>query len=130
MIYEISTTSIASLATTLPAHAPVCMLNLLRFRPNGGRDRYFGDYVAAFRAIMRDKGIDGIAPVWSGSVVGMVAGPDGEKWDAVLIVRYPSLAAFRAIVESDAYRDNAAPHRIGALIDWRLIAQTEVPLPA
>ena len=109
---------------------PVFMLNLLRFRPDRGREIYFNDYVTAFRAIVVARGIDGIAPIWTGDVAGFVAGPTGEAWDAVLVVRYPSLAAFRAIVDSAEYRDTAAPHREAALLDWRLIAQTEMPRSA
>jgi hypothetical protein len=129
MIHPIQSASLDTMADRIPAGTPVHMLNLLRFRP-GGRNSYFGSYVDAFRTILTDMGIEGVQPIWAGDVAGFVAGPDGEAWDAVLIVRYPSLAAFRAIVESDRYRDEALPHRLSAVSDWRLIAQTEMPRPA
>jgi hypothetical protein len=126
MNYEIQNTTLDRLAAAIPDTSPIYMLNLLRFRPDGGRETYLGDYVTAFRAITAARGIEGIEPIWTGDVAGFVAGPEGEAWDAILIVRYPSLAAFRVIVESDQYRHEAAPHRLAALIDWRLIAQTEM----
>ena len=129
MNHEIHTTTLDRLSTTIPAASPIYMLNLLRFRPDGGREIYLGSYVPAFRAIAAAQGIEGIEPIWTGDVAGFVAGPEGETWDAILIVRYPSVAAFRAIVESDEYRDKAAPHRLAAVVDWRLIAQTEMARP-
>ncbi|WP_061931887.1 hypothetical protein [Aureimonas sp. AU22] len=129
MNHSIASTSLDTLAERIPADTPVHMLNLLRFRP-GGRDVYFCDYVGAFRAILTGMGIDGVRPIWTGDVAGFAAGPEDEAWDAVLIVRYPSLAAFRAIVESQRYRDEALPHRLSAVADWRLIAQTEMPRAA
>lgn len=104
---------------------PVVMLNLLRFHP-GGRERYFDQYVPAFRAISAEQGFSEITPIWLGQVQAMLAGPEEERWDAALLVRYPSITAFRKIAESDAYRTRAAPHHEVALRDWRLIAQTAI----
>lgn len=126
MLHEIRAEMLDRLLVELPSDQPIFMLNLLRFRPDGGRAMYFNAYVTAFRAIVAARGIDGIAPIWTGDVAGFVAGPAGEIWDAALIVRYPSLAAFRTIVDSADYRETAAPHREAALLDWRLIAQTEM----
>jgi hypothetical protein len=129
MNYPIQPDELDTIAERVPVDTPVHMLNLLRFRP-GGREVYFQDYVGGFRVILADMGIEGVRPVWAGDVAGFAAGPDGEVWDAVLIVRYPSLGAFRAIVESERYRDEALPHRLSAVTDWRLIAQTEMSRPA
>lgn len=129
MTYEIDSASLDWLAAELPETSPVFMLNLLRFQPNGGREAYFDDYLPAFRAIAAEQGIEGIAPVWTGNVASIVAGADEEWWDTVLVVRYPSLHAFRAIAESARYRETAAPYREAALRDWRLVAQTEMVRP-
>lgn len=126
MNHPIQPSSLAEIAERMSPDVPVSMLNLLRFRPDGGRERYFGAYVGAFRAIVKDLGIDGVEPIWAGNVAGFVAGPPEEMWDAVLIVRYPSFRAFRSIVESDRYGSDALPHRLAAVVDWRLIAQTEM----
>ena len=128
MIFDISATALDLLANELPADAPIHMLNLLRFRVEGGREAYFQNYLPAFQAIVAEQGIMGISPIWLGSVAGHVAAPTTESWDAVAIIRYPSLGAFRSLVESEAYRERAGPHRLAALADWRLIAQTELVL--
>ncbi len=129
MNHPIYQASLDQITARLPPNAPVHMLNLLRFRADGRREGYFGAYVGAFRAIAADLGIDGIEPIWTGTVAGFVAGPQEEAWDTVLIVRYPSLRAFRSIVESERYREEALPHRLAAVVDWRLIAQTEMQRP-
>jgi uncharacterized protein (DUF1330 family) len=49
-----------------------------------------------------------------------VIGPPGE-WDDVLLVRYPSHAAFLAMVSEPHYLE-AAVHRTAALADSRLVA--------
>jgi uncharacterized protein (DUF1330 family) len=126
MLHPIQSAAIDQLGRTLGDHTPFVMLNLLRFEPEGGRERYFGHYLPAFRAIAARHAIHDIAPIWMGEVRTMLAGPAEETWDAVLLVRYPSLAAFRTIVDSEAYRSDAAPHREAALRDWRLVAQTEM----
>ena len=129
MTYPLSTAALDSIAASLPPDAPIHMLNLLRFHPDGGRERWFTSYIGAFRAISADMGIEGIGPVWNGAGRGTVAGPEGEAWDAIVLVHYPSIGAFRAIVESERYRTEAAPHREASVVDWRLIAQVEVPRP-
>ena len=44
-------------------------------------------------------------------------------------MEYPSFDAFRTLVESDAYKTKADPHRSAALADWRLIATSKADLP-
>lgn len=124
MLHPIQSAAIDHLGRTLGDRTPLVMLNLLRFQPEGGRERYFGHYLPAFRAIAARHAFHDIAPIWKGEVCTIFAGPAEETWDAVLLVRYPSLAAFRTIVDSEAYRSDAAPHREAALLDWRLVAQT------
>lgn len=129
MTYEIDGATLDDITANVPADTPIFMLNLLRFQPDGGADRFFNDYVPAFRSVMAAVGVNDVGPTWTGAVAGMVAAPEHEHWDTLLIVRYPSIGAFRTIVESEQYRAQAAQHRIGALTDWRLIAHTELPLP-
>ena len=59
---------------------------------------------------------------------GIVISPE-EIWDEVALVEYPSLKAFRSIVESQDYHAEADPHRKAALEDWRLIAMLKVTRP-
>lgn len=79
---------------------PVVMLNLLRFRPDGGRDRY-AEYVKHFLAT---GGPHGAEVVYAGDGSSPLVAEDGQSWDAVLLVRYPSRQAFSAMVRDPAYQ--------------------------
>jgi uncharacterized protein (DUF1330 family) len=81
------------------AGGPVVMLNLLRFRPDGGRERYL-EYVEHFRRTAAPHGAQ-VLYVGDGSTA-LVAEP-GQSWDAVLLVRYPSRQAFSDMVRDPAY---------------------------
>lgn len=117
---------------------PIYMLNLLRyndraaypdetgFAPCSGREAYFERYVAAFGKLAEGTGIK---PFWIGHGLAGIVAPADEQWDNVAIVEYPSFAAFRTLVESDAYITEADPHRLAALADWRLIATSKADLP-
>ena len=73
--------------------------------------------------------IPGIQVLFLGAVhAGIVIGPE-EIWDEVALVEYPSLEAFRSIVESQDYHAEADPHRKAALENWRLIATSKVTTP-
>ena len=117
---------------------PIYMLNLLRYNdraaypenaglaPCSGREAYFERYVPAFSSVAQGSGIK---PVWIGKALTGIVAPADEHWDDVAIVEYPSFAVFRALVESDAYKTQADPHRSAALADWRLIATSKTDLP-
>lgn len=115
----------------------VLMVNLLRYNasaqyeggdqpPCSGREAYFARYVPAFAEVTRGQGI---AAQWVGSIHAALVGPADEAWDDVAIVRYPSFAAFRTMIEGADYQAKADPHRRAALADWRLLATTPMPLP-
>ena len=83
--------------------APVVMLNLLRFA-DGGRASY-ARYAQALQ--------DGILARHGGRVLYAGDGGDalvaetGQDWDAVLIVQYPSRAAFGRMVADPEYQQVA-----------------------
>jgi len=141
MSLAINFEAFASIERNLSLGGPFYMLNLLRFRaiaayeggfePAGqtGREAYFGGYLPAFSAVTAALRIVGIAPIFAGSVAGHVAGPIGERWDAIAIVTYPSFDAFRQVVTSKPYARLAEPHRKAALEDWRLVASKKLDLP-
>lgn len=120
------------------ADQPIFMLNLLRyhdraaypdgsgFAPCSGREAYTERYVSAFGKLAEGTGIK---PFWIGNALAGVVAPADEQWDDVAIVEYPNFAAFRTLVESDAYKMEADPHRAAALADWRLIATSKADLP-
>ncbi|MGV2092371.1 MULTISPECIES: DUF1330 domain-containing protein [unclassified Rhizobium] len=77
------------------------MLNLLRFVPNGGRERHL-EYLrmaepilARFRARIIFRG-DGLDVLTTGLT---------EGWDAVLLVEYPRRTAFKEMVEDPEYQE-------------------------
>lgn len=119
MLHLIQSTAINQLERG-SATAPACHAHLMHFQPGGGSERLY----PAFRAIAARQAIPDIAPIGMGEVRAILANPAQEMWDPVLLIRYPLPAAFRTIVESEACRADAAPHRKAALRDWCLGAQT------
>lgn len=77
---------------------PVTMLNLLRFKPDGGRERY-AEYGAAVAPLLDSIG---------GRIVfvGESAPPllGGDSWDLVALVEYPTRQAFLEMVGSSEYQ--------------------------
>lgn len=104
----------------LPPGDPVVMVNLLKFRPGGGREHYLryareaAPHLARVGARVR---YGGMLPV---NVIG-----NGEKpwWDAILVVEYPTPAAFLEMVGDPQYQRVHA-HRAAALQRGDLIATT------
>ena len=70
---------------------PVVMLNLLRFKPDGGRESY-QRYGAGVLPILERIGA---RIVWQGLPTSVVIGDDdADAWDLVVLVEYPSREAF------------------------------------
>ncbi len=78
---------------------PVVMLNLLAMKPDGGMEKYM-EYGAAVAPIL--AGIGG-EMVFSGTGRSALIG-DSRDWDLVLLVRYPSRAAFLEMIGSPEYQ--------------------------
>ncbi|MCW2624021.1 DUF1330 domain-containing protein [Mycobacterium sp.] len=83
-----------------PADAPVVMINLLQFRAEGGRENYLRYTKEVAPHLQRVGG----AVRYVGGAPGVVIG-EGEKpwWDAIIVVEYPSPAAFLDMVSNDEY---------------------------
>ncbi len=79
---------------------PVTMLNLLRFAP-GGRERY-AEYSRAVVSTFLPR--VGGEVVYAGQGHAALVAEDGQAWDAVLLVRYPSRAAFSQMVSDPEYQ--------------------------
>ena len=62
--------------------------------------------------------------VWKGKALAGVIAPEGEQWDDVLLVRYPSKDAFAAMLADPEYKE-ATRHRTAALREARLVAMQE-----
>ena len=83
---------------------PVVMLNLLRFLPDGGRERY-ARYVEHFR---RTSAPFGAQVLYAGDGSTALVAEPGQSWDAVLLVRYPSRQAFSDMVRDPAYGEGTS----------------------
>ena len=103
----------------LPDEGPVVMLNLLKFKPNGGAESYV-KYARATEKIINDLGGQ---LVYLGRAEASVIGRD--EWDLVMLVRYPSRAAFLKMGMDPKYQETAH-FRTEALTDSRLIATKQL----
>ncbi|HWM63742.1 MAG TPA: DUF1330 domain-containing protein [Solirubrobacterales bacterium] len=77
---------------------PVTMLNLLAFRPDGGRERY-EEYGAAVTPLLEKAGG---RIVFAGEPASVLLG-DGS-WDLVVLVEYPTRQAFLDMIGSVEYQ--------------------------
>ena len=112
---------------------PVVMLNLLRFKARAdgidaaeditGAEAY-GRYAAAVGTFLARVGGEVLEAV---SVEQVVIGPEAREWDMALAVRYPSRAAFLAMISDPEYLEIHA-HRAAGLADSRLIACRGLPV--
>ncbi|WP_084683293.1 DUF1330 domain-containing protein [Neorhizobium vignae] len=89
---------------------PVVMLNLLRFKADGGRQRYF-DYLAMAGPIISRYGAE---IIFAGDGATALCAEPGQSWDAVALVRYPRRTAFVEMIADPAYAV-ADPIRMSAL---------------
>jgi uncharacterized protein (DUF1330 family) len=109
-----------------PADAPVVMVNLLKFKASGGLESYLrygrevGPHLERVGASVR----------YAGAAPAVVIG-DGERpwWDAILIVEYPTPAAFIDMVTSPEYA-MVHEHRAAGLERGDLIATSAWSLAA
>ena len=118
-------------AERMPSDTPILMLNLLRFNsqaaygadsphaPCSGREAY-ARYSRT--ALSKVKGVGGEVQVMADVHLALIA-PKEEQWDLLLLVRYPSSAAFLNMLSDPEYQA-ATVHRSAALADSRLIATT------
>lgn len=124
-----------SFASEAVDDGPIVMVNLLKFRaeadygaqgPRGvsGRDAY-KKYSKGVMPLLWEVGGQ---VLWMGDVRAGVIVPEGESWDEVVLVHYPSRGAFARMVRSEAYQA-VMPHRTAALADSRLIETKAVRLP-
>lgn len=128
---EITMQALDAAERAIPVGQPVYMLNLLRYRtqaryedgfeaaPCSGREAFDERYRPAFRRLAAGKPL---VRVFSVPVLANIVGSPGERWDEAAISEYGDFATFRAIVETEEYRREVAPHRHAALEDFRLFA--------
>jgi uncharacterized protein (DUF1330 family) len=105
-----SSANIAALRAMDPV-GPVVMLNLLRFRPDGGAEQY-ERYAAAATPFLAKAGA---TLRYLGDGVATVIGPD--HWDEILLVEYPTVQAFFDMTSDPEYPSDL---RAEGLADSRL----------
>jgi uncharacterized protein (DUF1330 family) len=101
-----------------PADAPVVMVNLLKFKPEGGVESYlqYGQEVVPHLERV------GAKLRYAGGAPSVVIG-EGERpwWDVILIVEYPTPQAFIDMVTTQEYA-KVHEHRAAGLERGDLIA--------
>ena len=109
----------------LDRHAPVVMLNLMRFHTRSGDgdgsgwDAYLR-YSAVTVPMIKARGG---TLFWTGDAKAVALGPQqGNNWDFVALVYYPSIAAFLDMMKSEAYERDADPHRRNACAEHVILA--------
>ena len=109
-----------------PDDGPVVMLNLLKFKARAEGDaaatgeeayRAYGDMAVA---MIEERGGQ---VIWAGRADQILIGDIAEDWDQVLLVQYPSRAAFLDMVSQPEYLE-AHEHRESGLERTVVVACT------
>jgi uncharacterized protein (DUF1330 family) len=95
---------------------PLVMLNLNRYVP-GGHEAYLRYGEVAVRVLARVGG----SLLWHTSAPETVIGDDGDRYDEIIAVWYPSWEAFLALAGDPELVRAAEEHRRGALEKATLI---------
>jgi uncharacterized protein (DUF1330 family) len=100
---------------------PVYLVNLLRFKPDGGRELY-AQYLEAADRFAPHFGAE---LVYVGDADSPLIGAAEQGWDRVLVSKYPSRQAFADLIRSPEYQAIAHLHH-EALIE--VVLQPTRPL--
>lgn len=136
-IAELSDQSLFSFQDAPGVDGPIVMVNLLRFHDQAdylnapsdesqcsGQQAYSIYAKAVVPLILEVGGF----PVWAGNVRSSLIGVDGEAWDKVALIAYPSRKAFVDMHVTQAYVD-CVKHRNAGLADVRLIETRPIFFP-
>jgi uncharacterized protein (DUF1330 family) len=123
--------NLATFKANFPPDEPVYMLNMIRYHAIATYSSPQPDLPeASGRAVYHDRYVPSLAPLIARGVLKLffvgaphpaLCGPADERWDEIVLVEYPNMAAFEQMVASDEYRTNCNPHRDAATADLRLI---------
>jgi uncharacterized protein (DUF1330 family) len=100
---------------------PFVLVQLLRFA-EGGRDRYL-QYSVQAQPILRSLGAQ---VLYGGECIEPLLAGEGQAWDAVVLVRYPSRTAYVQMQADPAYQA-IAPLRRSALREAVLLPMNDWP---
>jgi len=108
--------------------APVVMVNLMRFREcsldgdGSGWDAYLR-YSALTVPMIKARGG---TLLWTGDAKTVALGrQDGNQWDYLALVYYPTVAAFIDMMTSPDYEQRCDPHRNNGCAEHVIIATNE-----
>lgn len=109
-------------------HAPVVMLNLMRFRERSldgdgsGWDAYLR-YSALTVPMIKARGG---TLLWTGDARTVALGAEqGNQWDYLALVYYPTVEAFIDMMTSADYETRCDPHRTNGCAEHVIIASSE-----
>jgi uncharacterized protein (DUF1330 family) len=112
----------------LDQHGPVVMVNLMRFHARSldgegsGWDAYLR-YSALTVPMIKARGG---TLLWTGDAKAVALGePDGQQWDYLALVYYPTVAAFIDMMTSADYENRCDPHRRNGCAEHVIIATAE-----
>ena len=112
----------------LDPHAPVVMVNLMRFRESSldgdgsGWDAYLR-YSALTVPMIKARGG---TLLWTGDARAVAVGePDGNQWDYLALVYYPTVSDFIDMMTSGDYETKCDPHRTNGCEKHVIIATKE-----
>ena len=94
---------------------PIMMINLLKFKKDGGREAYEKYETGAQESFQQ---VGGMITKRGGSLMTLIG---NEEWDEVLVAEYPSIDAFIEMQRNKGYQA-AVRFRDEAIEDSRLIA--------
>jgi uncharacterized protein (DUF1330 family) len=113
---------------TMEPEAPVVMVNLMRFHDRSldgdgsGWDAYLR-YSASTVPMIKARGG---TLLWTGNAKAVALGrPDGNQWDYVALVYYPTVADFIDMMTSADYENVSDPHRRNGCAAHVIIATSE-----
>lgn len=116
-----------TLVRSLPDNGPVVMVNLVRFveKSRDGDGTGWDAYLRYSRMTMPlIKGVGGTV-LWAGDAEGFSFGSHpGGVWNYIVLVCYPSRAAFLEMMTSDAYA-KANVHRDNAVDEHLIVSTTQ-----
>lgn len=78
---------------------PVVMLNMLQYSQDGATS--YREYTERIGPFLAEVGGE---IVYAGNLSAALVAPDGWRWDAILLVRYPSRRAFSHMVANPDYQ--------------------------
>ena len=112
----------------LEHQAPVVMVNLMRFRARSldgdgsGWDAYLR-YSALTVPMIKARGG---TLLWTGDAKAVALGEvDGNQWDYLALVYYPTLSAFTDMMTSPDYESLSDPHRRNGCAEHVIICTKE-----